>query len=241
MLQQRLLGPQKTHGQQHQLGWTHLLAAWHFLRHISPAGVLLPTDLDGVNCLHLALIVTDEFFRRGKIAPRVIAKYGLGFFLTVIEQINLWPFGPRIVGSALQRRAREYLQLRQALAAMSHGSADTICTSIAAADHDHILSRRGNEVAVFLAIEQRFSVSLQKLHREMNALELAAFDGQVARFGGTGAKDGGVEFLQELLRGIIYSHFDIGHEGDAFLDHQINAPLHHHSFIQLHIGNAVGE
>ena len=51
-----------------------------------------------------------------------------------------------------------------------------------------------------LAVQQAVGVGVQELHGEMDALEVAAFDGQIARLGRAGAEDDGVEFLEELLR-----------------------------------------
>ena len=51
------------------------------------------------------------------------------------------------------------------------------------------------KVPFLLAVQQALGVGVEKIHREMNALELPALDGQVARLGRAGAEDDGVEFL----------------------------------------------
>ena len=63
-----------------------------------------------------------------------------------------------------------------------------------------------------LAVQQAFGVGLQKLHREMDAFQLAPFDGQIARLGRAGAKHDGVEFPQELLGRIIPADLGVGEE-----------------------------
>src|SRR5260370_17502500 len=74
----------------------------------------------------------------------------------------------------------------------------------------------------------------------MNALELAAFNGQVARLGRAGANHDGVEFLEQAFGGIIFSDFRVREECDAFLGHEINAALDD-LLVELHVGNAVHE
>ena len=56
-----------------------------------------------------------------------------------------------------------------------------------------------------LVVEQRLGVVVQKLHREMDAFERASFDRQIARLGRARAEDDGVEFREQVLRGIIVS------------------------------------
>ena len=58
-------------------------------------------------------------------------------------------------------------------------------------------------------------LAVQKIHREMNALELAAFDGQIARLGRAGAEDDGVKFLQQFFRRIIFPDFGVADKLDA--------------------------
>ena len=63
-----------------------------------------------------------------------------------------------------------------------------------------VLAFGGDEIAVLMLIEQALGVGVQEIHREMDALEIAAFDGQVARLGGAGAEHDGVEFFEQLCR-----------------------------------------
>ncbi len=84
---------------------------------------------------------------------------------------------------------------------MPHGGADAVGAGVAAADDDDVLALGGDEVAVVVAVEQALGVGVQKLHGEMDALEIAAFDGQIARLGRAGAEDDGVEFPQQFSAG----------------------------------------
>ena len=95
--------------------------------------------------------------------------------------------------------------------------------------------------APFLAaIEQALGVGLEKFHGEMNALEAAAFDGQIARLGGAGAEDDGIKLAQEIFGGIILADFGVGEKVDAFRRHLVDAALDEF-FVQLHVGNAIHE
>ena len=42
-------------------------------------------------------------------------------------------------------------------------------------------------------------LAMQKFHGEMDALEMAAFDGQIARLGRAGAKNDGIKFAQAVF------------------------------------------
>ena len=90
------------------------------------------------------MLVAHEFFGGGEVNAGVCAEFGGGLFLAVVKLINFGPFGPRIVGRALERRAGQDFQLDQALAAVAQGGADAIGAGVAAADDDDILARGGD-------------------------------------------------------------------------------------------------
>ena len=124
--------------------------------------VLFPLDLDGVNCFDVAVGVADEFRGGGEINARVAAEFRGGFFLAVIELVNLGPFGPRIVLGAFHRRLGQDFHLHEALAAVAHGGADAIGAGIAAADDDDILAFGGDEIAVLMLVEQALVLAVRK-------------------------------------------------------------------------------
>ncbi len=55
------------------------------------------------------------------------------------------------------------------------------------------------KLPLWLPSEQAAGVVGEEIHGEMDALEAAAFDGQIARLGRPGAQDDGVELLEQLL------------------------------------------
>src|SRR5207249_661416 len=136
--------------------------------------VPLPLDLDREDFLDLALVVGDEFLGGREIDARISAELRGGFFLAVVETIDLRPLGPGIISSALQRRTREDFQLDEAFAAVAHRGADAVGASVAAADDHDVLALGGNEIAVLVAVQQAAGVGGEELHREMNAFEVSA-------------------------------------------------------------------
>ena len=186
------------------------------------------------------MVAAGEFFGGCEINAGIAAEFGGGFLLAVIQPINLGPFRPGIVCGAVHGRTRQDFQLHQAFAAVAQRGADAVRSRVAAADDDNVLARGGNGGAVGVAVEPVFGVALQKLHGEMDALQVPAFDGQIARLGCAGAKDDGVKFPQEVLRRIIRPDLGVGNEMDAFLRHLIDAALDQF-LVQFHVGNAVHE
>ena len=75
----------------------------------------------------------------------------------------------------------------------------------------------------------------------MNALEIAAFDGQIARLGRAGAEHDGVKFLEQFFGRIILSDFGVADELDAFGFHLLDAAQHDFFLVELHVRNAIHE
>ena len=83
---------------------------------------------------------------------------------------------------------------------MPHRRADAVGAGVAAADDDDVLVLRRDVLAVgVLAVEQALGVGVQELHREVDALEVAALDRQIARLGRAAAQDDGVELACSSL------------------------------------------
>ena len=73
----------------------------------------------------------------------------------------------------------------------------------------------------------------------MHALEVAAFDRQVARLRRAGADDDRVEVLAQQLRLNVLADVRVADELDAFLLHELQAPLDDFTLVELHVRNAV--
>ena len=142
-LQQRLLRAEETHRQQDELRGASLFGAglsfgmnWplSFFSHSISHGARAPCTLP--------VVVADELLHGGEIDARIGAEFRGGFFLAVVQLVDLRPFRPRIVVGALHRRLRQDLDLHEALAAVAHRRADAVGAGVAAADDDDVLALR---------------------------------------------------------------------------------------------------
>ncbi len=81
----------------------------------------------------------------------------------------------------------------------------------------HVLALRGDGRGIRRVLEHRLRAHRQEIHGEVHALEIAAFDGQIARHGGAGADHGGVEVPDQQLGLDVLADGRIAQELDAFL------------------------
>jgi hypothetical protein len=98
----------------------------------------------------------------------------------------------------------------------------------------------GGDVFAF-PVEHGLGVRGEELHGEVDALEFAAFDREIARLGGAGADDDGVEVLQELLGGDVGADVGVALEFDAFVFQQLDAAEDDFLLVELHVGDAIHE
>src|SRR5262249_5385703 len=150
-------------------------------------------------------------------------------------------FRPRIVLRAVLWWTRKNFHLHETLAAVPHGGADAVRAGIAAADDHDVFAGGGNEIPVLVSVENAPGVRGEKFHGKLNALERAAFDGQVARLGRAGGKHDGVKFLQEFFGGKIFTDLGVADELDAFGFHLFEAAQDDLFLVELHVGNPVHE
>src|SRR5262249_21868464 len=110
-------------------------------------------------------------------------------------------------------------------------------------DYDHVLVPGGNVLAVgVIAVQQALGVGVQKLHGEVDTLEVAAgsFCEEVIGPSGAAAKHERIELGAELLGRVILADLPVGNEFDPFGGHEIDTALDD-PFVKLHVGNAVHE
>ena len=122
---------------------------------------------------------------------------------------------------------------------MAHRGAHAVGAGVAAADDDDVLA--GGADRALAAREDGLGVGREELHREVDALEVAALDGQVTRLGGAGADDGGVVFLEEYLGLDVLADVGVADELDALLLHELDAAEDDLLLVELHVGDAVHE
>ena len=132
-------------------------------------------------------------------------------------------------------------QLGDAGAAVADGGAHTVGARVAAADDHDILARSGDVIHAGSAVQHRLSVGGEELHGEVNALEVAPFDGEIAGTGRAGAENHRVKVVDQRCGGEIFANFGVADEGDALGFQHLQAAHHHLFLVQLHIGDAVHE
>src|SRR5205085_4003263 len=122
----------------------------------------------------------------------------------------------------LLRRGRHDFELRYGFCALAERGADAVRSGIAAADHDDMLvagkdianaaERLAGDAAVLLR---------QEIHREMDAVEIAAGDREIAAGFGAASQRDRVILFEQLVRIDAATGADEGAvmEGDAFALH----------------------
>ena len=192
-----------------------LLRAGHLDRDDLALVVAAPLHLDRHELLQPALGVADEPLDGRQVDARIGSELRRGFLLPVVQPVDLRPLRPRVVGRALQRRARQDLDLRQA---RQPCRIDVPTQSVPVSPPPITttsLPRAWIGLCIGPAVEQRLRVRRQELHREVHALEAASVDGQVARLRRAGADDRRVEVAQQHLRLDVLADVGVAEELDA--------------------------
>jgi hypothetical protein len=99
-----------------------------------------PLDLHGMHFLNMPVLVAHKALGRDAELARVLAKDGDRPLPGRNPLEHARPFGPGVVGLAVERRALQDFKLDQAAAAVAQGGAHAVGAGIAAADHDHIFA-----------------------------------------------------------------------------------------------------
>src|SRR5215471_55325 len=113
LFEDRLLWPQKAHGQQYKIGWPDLFCPGDSLGHETPPIVSPPRNIHRVQFLDVPVLIANELFGLDQVNAGIITKACLGLLLTIIEAVDAWPLGPGIVSLARVRRARQNFKLHQ--------------------------------------------------------------------------------------------------------------------------------
>ena len=129
----------------------------------------------------------------------------------------------------------QHLDLGQAGASLTDGSANAVTAGVAAADHDHllVLGKGG-----LVAIQHGLGAGGQVLHGGQNAAHmLCTLQLEGAGVAGADTQDNGVIALHDLV-GVVGIHGRAELEGDAALLHGLDL-AGDHALFQLHVGDAV--
>ena len=131
------------------------------------------------------------------------------------------------------------LELVNALGALAQAGAQAVRSRIAAAQDHHPLALRVDILRGIQQIALAAPVLLrQKLHRKMDALQLAARNRQVARPLAAARQQHRIEVVHQRLHGQVHAHMRVGHKRHALLAHLPDAPVEQ-VFLQLEVGNPI--
>src|SRR5215470_67930 len=103
----RIFGSEEAHRQQYKVRGDDFVGARYPLWNESALLIFHPLYVVNVQLFHLAVAVADKFLAGGEIDARIGSKPRFDFLLTVIQFVNLRPFGPRVIGLAFVRRPRQ--------------------------------------------------------------------------------------------------------------------------------------
>ena len=184
--------------------------------------------------LHLAVLAGEFLRQHGEVA--------LGAFLVARRGAQLErPVRPGQQLVLVQRRLRHDLEIRHRHRALTDRRADAVRAGVAAADDDDVLAvgedRRGlvRRLAADAAVLLR-----QEFHREMNAVEFAAGDRQVARLFGAAGQHHRVVILDDVFDRRVDADMRVVMERHAFRLHLRDAAVDVNLF-HLEVGNAVAQ
>ena len=237
-----VLASQEACRDQHHVNVHRKLASFDGHHHHA-AGFLILFALQPAadNLFQVSGLVADEFFHRRGINTRIFAEQGNGFLLAVIGLADSRPFGPGIVLRSRIRGFRHHLQLHYRFRAQADGSSHTVVACVAAADDHNILPFRGNEFLIRkIGIQQAFGGGPQKIHREIDAVQLPARGLDVSRIGGAAGQNHPVILFQEISGFLILSDIGVYNEFHAFRFHHLDLPVDD-MLLQFHVRNAVAQ
>ena len=151
------------------------------------------------------------------------------------------PGGPGRLGGAAVGGAGEELPLLHAEGAVAVHGAETVGAGIAAAEDDDALAGGGDDLALRDVVAgYELVLRGQEVHREVDAVELAAGDGEVAGVGGATGETDGVELVHQVAGVDVDADVDAGAEDDALRLHLLEAAVDE-AFLHLELGDAVAE
>src|SRR5512145_977581 len=184
--QKRLERRNESHGEEHELGG-YLERRTRNLARLC----VLPLQAHGLERAHLAVLAQERLRRNRPVAARAL-------FVRRRGAKPRRPIRPHRVALDVGRHG-EKLELRHRFRAVAVRCPHAVGASIPAADDDHVLAARP-EIGDAAVARDALVLQRQKLHCEMDAVELAARDRQVARLLGAAGEHHGVELGEQLLR-----------------------------------------
>ncbi len=136
-------------------------------------------------------------------------------------------------------RLRQQFELRHRTRTLTVAGTQAIGAGIAAANDDHVLAGRHNLVGNRIALTNAILLP-QKLHGEMDALELASRHVQISRLLGAARQQDCVEFATQVLHRDVAAHMRVGLELHTFRAQLFQAPVDE-MLLHLEVRNAVAQ
>ena len=226
-----MFGFQEAHCQKHHIALNNLFAASEFHLRTASVGCGNPLNLLNLNASELTFGVADEAVRCQ--APAALA----AFLVACCGFQNHGPPRPRCGGVSANGRFGHNLNLRHAHSPLTVAGSDAVRASVAAANHKHALAfgRDGLRVGEFLS-RKALVLLRQNLESEINALQIAAFNLQIAGRGGSCGNHVSVETSGQLVQ--INRCIEL--KLNAFLLHKVGA-ARNHILVELEVRNAVAQ
>ncbi len=226
---------QKTHRQEHQVGLDGELGAGQLL-HLPAVAAADPVDPGGGKLAHPAAGAGKGL---GQNAPAPLAS----FLVRAGGPQDLGPGGPGRFGIASLGRLRQDFDLVHRPGPLADRGAHAVAPGVAAADDhdvfvlgvDRQVAEGGDGVAGHAAV-----LLGEKIHGEVNALQVAAGDVERPRLAGPHRQADGVEHLPQVPAGEVLADVHARLELDPLGHHLLQAAVDD-SLFQLEVGDAVAQ
>src|ERR1019366_6728076 len=147
------------------------------------------------------------------------------------------PQRPGSAGGAVLRRHGHDFELMHVLRLLPVAGAQAVRARVATAD-DHDALARSEDLIRHCVPGIAFILLRQKLHGEVNSLEVAPGDIEVARIFSAARQQNGVEFFAKVLRGNAPAYMGSRLELNALRHHLLQAPVKNMLF-QLEVRNPI--
>src|SRR5262245_52988477 len=228
------LRTEEAHREQHEIDGERELAAGDGAK-VQASTLADHVDLHGLERLDATALVADQALGGDRVHTLAALLVRRG------DAEDVRPLGPGVVGRAHVGWPRQQLELVNGACALSVDGSQAVGAGVTPADDHDVLVLRGDEplvrnhVALAALVLQR-----QVVHREVDAGELAAGHGQIARLARAARKHHRVEVLAKVADGRARADVRIGLEDDAGLLHETQAPIHE-PLLHLELGNPVAQ
>ena len=198
----------------------------------------MPVDLAQAQLVDFT-VFADKFLAHDAVIARVLVVQLEGFFLSVISFEDTRHFRPGVICGTGMGQAGHDLDLFYAFTALPYSGCYTVGAGIAAADDDNVFPFGGDRFFILeLAVQKAFRNAVQIVLGKVDALQLAAWDRQIARYGTACAEGDRVELFEQHFRRNFVPDFAVQLKFDTGGFQQLDAPFNQ-LFIQFHIGYAV--